>query len=115
MDADSKTKSHVKMIKETVFSGKTGRGVGKWDLGDKGAKPGSSAKSCFTAGSLAQSPRELWAQHGAQFQVVPIKSQETGMFIHHTHQSLVKGLEQSGSCGEGHASRKGLREAAPKG
>ena len=117
VDADPKTQSHVKMIKEAVFSGKTGRGVGKWDLGEKGAKPGSNAnaKSCFIAGNLVQSPRELWAQHGAQSQAVPIKSQETGMFLHHTHQSLVKGLEQSGNCGEGHASCKGLRGAAPKG
>ena len=62
VDADPKTQSHVKMIKEAVFSGKTGRGVGKWDLGEKGAKPGSNAnaKSCFIAGNLAQSPRELW-------------------------------------------------------
>lgn len=76
------------MIKKAVFSGKTGTAVGKWDLGEKGAKPGSNAnaKSCFTAGNLAQPLRELWAQYGAQFQVVPTKSQETGMFIHPIHQ-----------------------------
>lgn len=95
-----------------MFSGKTGRGVGKWDLAEKGAKLGCNTRSHPTDGNPAQSLRELWAQHRSHFKAVLTKNQEAGVFIHHAHLSLAKGLEQSGSHGEGHASCKGVRRAA---
>ena len=62
-----------------MFSGKTGRGVGKWDLAEKGAKLGCNTRSHPTDGNSAQSLRELWAQHRSHFEVVLTKNQEAGV------------------------------------
>lgn len=107
-EADLKIKSHVKVIKEEVFSGKTGRGVGRWDLEEKEGKWGFNARSHPTGGKSVQSLREFWRQLMSHFKVVLTKSQEAGAFIYIHPTLLVKGLEQSGSGEEVHTNYKGL-------
>lgn len=101
IEADPKNKSPGEIIKEEVIAGKDGRGVGK--------KTGSEREKSIAGVQCQVSP--IWGQYRSHFKDVLTKSQEAGVFRHYNYQSLVKGLEQSGDCGEVHESCKGLRGA----
>lgn len=50
IEVDFKIKSYVKVIKEEVFLGKIGRGVGRWDLEEKEGKWGFNVRLYFIGG-----------------------------------------------------------------
>jgi hypothetical protein len=52
-ETDPKIKNFVKVIKYKIFSGKTGRGQGKWDLKEKEAKQEYDAKPNPTENNTA--------------------------------------------------------------
>lgn len=74
----------MKVTKEEGFSGKTGRGVRKWELEEEEANQGGGARPCPREGSSGPFSGSS-GNNKCPFKVILTKSQEAEVAVHPHH------------------------------